>query len=149
MPTNSKVSELDHAMQAAHMWVNVVAREFDTDDREFAYGVLRGWLHTLRDRLTVEAAAHFAAALPDLIRGVFYANWKPGEVPVKCNAGAYSVRFARDANVAVQDVAKAAATVTAALMHVLPPAQIDKALDQLPEDIRDLMRPKQVRTTGH
>jgi uncharacterized protein (DUF2267 family) len=58
-----------------------VAKEFDTDDREFAYGVLRAWLHTLRDRLTVEAAAHSAAQLPDLIRGVFYAGWDPAPSP--------------------------------------------------------------------
>ena len=41
MPANTKVSELDHAMHIAHAWVNEVAKEFDTDDREFAYGVLR------------------------------------------------------------------------------------------------------------
>jgi len=58
---NMKASQLDHAMHVAHTWVNALTREFDTDDREFAYAVLRAWLHTLRDRLTVEAVAHFAA----------------------------------------------------------------------------------------
>ncbi len=65
MSTNSKITELDHSAQTARAWVNEVAGQFDTDDREFAYRVLRGWLQTLRDRLTVEAAAHFAAQLPD------------------------------------------------------------------------------------
>ena len=69
MSAKTKVSALDHAMQTAHTWINDVAREFDTEDREFAYRVLRAWLHTLRDRLTVEASAHFAAQLPDLIQG--------------------------------------------------------------------------------
>lgn len=118
MHTTSKVSALEHAMHSAHTWVNEVAREFGTEDREFAYGVLRGWLHTLRDRLSVEAAAHFAAQLPDLIRGVFYAGWDPGVVPVKLDEKAYTVRFAREANIAVQDVTKAAAAVTAALTPV-------------------------------
>ncbi|MGO8966719.1 MAG: DUF2267 domain-containing protein, partial [Mycobacterium sp.] len=54
MSAKTKVSALDHAMQTAHTWINDVAREFDTEDREFAYRVLRAWLHTLRDRLTVE-----------------------------------------------------------------------------------------------
>ena len=127
-------------MHIAQAWVNEVAKEFDTDDRgSFAYGVLRAWLHTLRDRLTVEAAAHFAAQLPDLIRGVFYAGWHPCAVPVKYNAEAYTVRFAREANISLHDVGKAAAAITAALLHFLPPAQMGKALDQLPREIHVLL----------
>ena len=128
-------------MHTAHTWVNGVARQFDTDDREFAYGVLRAWLHTLRDRLTVAAAAHFAAQLPDLIRGVFYAGWDPDAVPVKFDADAYSSRFAHEANISVQDVDKAAAAVTAAVMEFLPAALIEKVLEQLPNEIRSRMQP--------
>ena len=106
MSANTKVLALGHAMHAAHTWVSEVAKQFDTDDREFAYGVLRAWLHTLRDRLTVEAAAHFAAQLPDLIWGVFYAGCNPSAVPLKYNAEAYAVRFAREANISLQDVGK-------------------------------------------
>jgi len=142
MPAKTKVSALDHAMHIAHTWVNDVAKEFDTDDREFAYGVLRAWLHTLRDRLTVEAAAHFAAQLPDLIRGVFYAGWDPGAVPEKYNAEAYAVRFAGEANISLHDVGKAAAATTAALLHHLPSAQMAKVLDQLPSEIRVLLQPE-------
>ena len=120
MPAKMKVSALDHATHVAHTWVNDVAREFDTDDREFAYGVLRAWLHTLRDRLTIEAAAHFAAQLPDLIRGIFYAGWDPGAVPEKYDAEAYAVRFAGAANISLHDVGKAAAATTAALLHHMP-----------------------------
>ncbi|HYB36444.1 MAG TPA: DUF2267 domain-containing protein [Mycobacterium sp.] len=141
MSTNTKVSALDHAMHTAHTWINDVAREFDTEDREFAYRVLRAWLHTLRDRLTVEASAHFAAQLPDLIRGVFYAGWNPNTVPEKYDAQAYRVRFLREANISLEDVDKAAAATTAAVLHHLPPAQMNKVLDQLPGEIRSLLQP--------
>jgi uncharacterized protein (DUF2267 family) len=144
MSSKTKVAALDHAMHIAHAWVNDVAREFDTDDREFAYGVLRAWLHTLRDRLSVEAAAHFAAQLPDLIRGMFYAGWDPASVPEKYNAEAYLERFAGAANISVHDVGKAAATTTAALRHHLPPPQMEKALDQLPREIRALLEPEKL-----
>src|SRR5271165_7138898 len=127
MSSKTKVSALDHAMQTAHTWINDVAREFDTEDREFAYRVLRAWLHTLRDRLTVEASAHFAAQLPDLIRGIFYAGWNPSAVPEMYDAEAYAARFAR-------------AATTAAVLHHLPPPQMDKALDQLPREIRTLLQ---------
>ena len=139
MTTNTTVSALEHANLVAHKWVGTVAAEFDTDDFEFVYGVLRAWLHTLRDRLTVEAAAHFSAQLPDLIRGVFFAGWDPKAVPLKYDAQAYSVRFAREANIAVQDVGKAASTTTSALLRLLPAAQIDKALGQLPDNLRMLL----------
>jgi len=81
MSTATKVSALDHAAQSAHTWVCEVAREFDTEDREFAHRVLGAWLHTLRDRLSVEASAHFGAQLPDLIRGTFYSGWNPAVFP--------------------------------------------------------------------
>ena len=139
---NTKVSALDHAMHTAHTWVNDVARELDTDDREFAYRVLRAWLHTLRDRLTVEASAHFAAQLPDLIRGVFYAGWKPNAVPEKYDAEEYTVRFLSEANISLHDVGKVAAATTAAVLHHLPPAQMVKVLDQLPPEIRTLLQPQ-------
>lgn len=141
MSTNAKVSALDHAMHVAHTWIHDVAKEFDTEDREFAYRVLRAWLHTLRDRLTVEASAHFAAQLPDLIRGIFYAGWNPNSVPEKYDAHAYAARFAREANISLDDVGKAAAATTAAALRHLPPTQMDKALGQLPTEIRSLLQP--------
>src|SRR6185369_10762254 len=75
-----------------------------TEDREFAYRVLRAWLHTLRDRLTVQASAHFAAQLPDLIRGIFYAGWNPSGVPKKYDVEEYVLHFAHEANIAPDDV---------------------------------------------
>ena len=119
-----------------------MAAELDTEDREFAYRALPAWLHTLRDRLTVQASAHFAAQLPDLIRGVFYAGWNPSAVPEKYNAEEYAVRFLREANISLHDVGKVAPATTAAVSHHLPPAHMDKALDQLPTEIRTLMRPQ-------
>ncbi|MDT5231383.1 MAG: hypothetical protein QOI39_1883, partial [Mycobacterium sp.] len=95
---------------------------------------------TLRDRLTVEASAHFAAQLPDLIRGIFYAGWNPSAVPEMYDAEAYAARFAREAIIAPDDVGKAAAATTAAVLHHLPPPQMDKALDQLPREIRTLLQ---------
>ncbi|OBH35739.1 hypothetical protein A5692_11540 [Mycobacterium sp. E342] len=142
MSTKTKVTALDHAIDSAHTWINDVAKEFGTEDREFAYRVLRAWLHTLRDRLTVEASAHFAAQLPDLIRGVFYQGWNPDSVPDKYDAQAYTIRFSREANIAPDDVRKAAAATTAAALHHLPVAQIEKALGQLPIEIRTILRPQ-------
>jgi len=51
---------------------------------------------------------------------------------MKYNAEAYTVRFAREANISLKDVGKTAPVITAALLHFLPPAQMHKALYQLP-----------------
>jgi uncharacterized protein (DUF2267 family) len=48
----------------------------------------------------VEASAPFAAQLPDLIRGIFYAGWNPSAVPEMYDAEAYAARFAREAIIA-------------------------------------------------
>jgi uncharacterized protein (DUF2267 family) len=48
----SRFDAFDHMMHTAHAWLADVAAAFGTEDRRFAYRVLRAWLHTLRDRLT-------------------------------------------------------------------------------------------------
>jgi uncharacterized protein (DUF2267 family) len=59
MATNRTV--FDHAVRTADEWLASVAREFETKDQTFANRALRAWLHGLRDELTVEVCAHFAA----------------------------------------------------------------------------------------
>jgi len=51
--------------------------------RNQSYNALRAVLHALRDRLTVDETAHFAAQLPMLIRGLYYDGWDPSRVPKK------------------------------------------------------------------
>jgi len=65
MLTNS----LDRSIAKANAWMADIDKEFGADNRQLAYRVARAWLHCLRDRLTVQVAAHFAAQLPELLRG--------------------------------------------------------------------------------
>jgi len=51
--------------------------------RNQSYAALRGVLHALRDRLTVEEAAQLGAQLPMLMKGIYYDGWDPSRVPVK------------------------------------------------------------------
>jgi len=62
----------------AETWINDMREALDVEDEERAYLALRAGLHALRDRLTVEEAAHLAAQLPTTIRGVFFEGWHPG-----------------------------------------------------------------------
>ena len=64
------VENLDASIGKANAWLADIDAGFGTSDRHLAYRVLRAWLHCLRDRLSVEVAAHFAAQLPELLRGL-------------------------------------------------------------------------------
>jgi uncharacterized protein (DUF2267 family) len=94
-----EIPAFENATRLATAWVNDVADAFDTTDTQFAYRVLRAWLHALRDRLTVPTAAHFAAQLPELLRGVFYDGWNPSRVPVRLSLLEYSDHFATEAGI--------------------------------------------------
>src|SRR6185436_8264294 len=111
----AEVDALERAERTTNVWLNSVAAELDTDDRKFALRVLRAWLHTVRDRLSVNSAAKFAAQLPELLRGIYYDGWEPSRVPVKYTRDEYLARFGFEARGRLADVPKAGAAVTGAL----------------------------------
>ena len=133
------VDSLDRSIAKANAWMADIDKEFGTDNRQLAYRVARAWLHCLRDRLTIQVAAHFAAQLPELLRGVFYDGWNPSHVPVKYGAGEYVTRFARDARVHDTDVTKAARVVTAVARRHMSAGVVDEAFGLLPADLRRLL----------
>lgn len=130
------VGSLDHSIDLTNVWLADIAKEIGTEDRRVAYQVLRGWLHTLRDRLTVEVAAHFAAQLPEMLRGVFFDGWNPSKVPVKYGVDEFAARFAREANLHDTDVLAPMAAVTHCARRHMTDGAVDHALGQLPPAVR-------------
>lgn len=135
------VDSLDRSIDTTNRWLGDVASSFGTQDRKLAYRVTRSWLHTLRDRLPVTVAAHLAAQLPELLRGVFYEGWNPSKVPAKYDRDEYVARFARHAQVHVTEVPKAGQLVTSALRKHLSDGVVNEAFGVLPADIRELLEP--------
>jgi uncharacterized protein (DUF2267 family) len=128
-----------HSVQSASAWLADVAKMLDTEDRHFAYRAVRAWLHTLRDRLTVDGAAQFGAQLPELLRGLYYDGWDPSRVPVKYGPDEYVFRFAQEARIPPDEVQAVATAVARALRDHLSPGHLDSALGQLPPRLRTLM----------
>ena len=65
----------DKTIQETNLWLKDIMERLNTNDRHHAYSTLRAVLHTLRDRIGPESAAHLGAQLPMLLRGLFYEGW--------------------------------------------------------------------------
>lgn len=137
--TKTRCRSLDQALQSAQSWIDSVAEQFDTDDRDFAFRITRAYLHAVRDQLPPVDAAHFAAQLPDLLRGVYYEGWSPANVPLRISLEEMVRRFAAEAIVGENEVPKVSWAVGAAIDARV--TNLDKTLDRLRRDIRALLQP--------
>jgi uncharacterized protein (DUF2267 family) len=75
---------LETTLHKTHEWLAAISDQSHLDTHE-SYQALRAVLQTLRDRLPTDEAAHLAAQLPLLVRGIFYEGWRPSEVPFKAD----------------------------------------------------------------
>ena len=73
----------DKTLQTTNIWLNEIMDRIGPD-RQVAWKVLSTVLHKLRDRLPVELAAHLGAQLPLLVRGVYYDQFAPAQMPGDC-----------------------------------------------------------------
>lgn len=127
------------SVHTAHEWLAAVAHGIDTEDRFVAHRALRAWLHTVRDRLNVNAAAHVSAQLPELLRGIFYEGWIPSQVPVPHDVPSFLTQFARGAGVGTEEAVPLAGIVTDTLADLFSPGQLDHVLAQLPVKLRSIL----------
>lgn len=130
----------DATWQKSHHWLKELEELGRFSSEEQAYSAMRAVLHALRDRLTVDEAAHLAAELPMLIRGFYYEGWKPSHVPVAVRDREGFVESVRDQlrnNVAF-DPEEAIAAVFGLLQRKISAGEIKDVKQMLPEPIRSL-----------
>lgn len=77
------IDVFERTVQASTIWVDDVMQELGLADRHQAYHALRIVLHALRDHLPVNLSANFTSQFPMLIRGLYYENWEPANVPIR------------------------------------------------------------------
>ena len=134
-------SIIERSVEKAHVWINDMAEELDTEDHREAYRVLRAYLHGLRDRLPVDEAAQLAAQLPELIRGIYYEGWNPSSTPVKYRGFAdFLDRVADEAVLDGETQASYAVSAAAVVLkrHVSP-GEIDDIRSILPENLKPIL----------
>lgn len=141
MTTTTHIRGLDHSIELTNVWLAELAAELGSDDRHEAYRVLRAFLHTLRDRLTVEEAAELAAQLPILMRGIFFQGWQPKRTPARYRSrDEFLARFADEAGLEGESaVSFASEAALRTFRRHVSDGEVTDILAVLPEDLRELL----------
>lgn len=130
----------DSTLQKTHVWLNELQELAHLPDQHAAFQALRAVLHTLRDRLSVDVAAHLGAQLPVLIRGVFYEGWHPAGKPEKIRSREEFLGQIEEAFMGPEttDPARLAMGVFELLNHHLSPGSPEKIRQVLPREMMEL-----------
>ncbi|MFW6285773.1 MAG: DUF2267 domain-containing protein [Nanoarchaeota archaeon] len=86
------IHKFDKDLEKANKWLKDIQDKTRLSESE-AFSVFKGTLHELRDRLTPIEGAHFASELPRIIRGLFYEQWNPKNLPIKYNKSEFISRI--------------------------------------------------------
>jgi uncharacterized protein (DUF2267 family) len=133
------IEAFDHTLQLTNLWLKDLMARIGTGDRHLAYLALRTTLHALRDRLSVEEAAHLGAQLPMLVRGFYYEGWHPAGKPLKEHSKeAFLAHIETEARALDFDPEAAARAVFGLLAARVTAGEIADVKGVLPRPIRAL-----------
>jgi len=134
------ISAFERTLSTSREWLAELARLGEFEDERQAYTVLRSVLQSLRDRLTVEEAAHLAAQLPMLVKGMYFDGWAPRKnpVPLRTRESFLETVAAGLGGPDVIDPEHASRAVFALLDRRLTDGEVRHVRDLLPQPIEDL-----------
>jgi uncharacterized protein (DUF2267 family) len=139
--TLTHLNILDRSVEKTYLWIDDLAEELGTDDRQEAYRVLRAFLHALRDHLPVNEGAQLAAQLPTFVRGVFYEGWDPSRTEAHVrDVDTFLRRIAEEALLAGETEASLSVAAANRVMgrHVSS-GEAESVLRVLPGHLRDVL----------
>jgi uncharacterized protein (DUF2267 family) len=136
--TTTGVRTFDQSLETTKQWLEEVREQMGLDDEQRAFRVMRAVLQALRDRLTVEEAAQFAAQLPMLLQGVYYHGWTPAGKPRKIRGRQEFLDRVAEGLLREHDPEEACRTVFRVLQEKMTGGEIEDVKRILPESIRDL-----------
>ncbi len=136
--TTTGVRTFDQSLETTRQWLQDLQEQMGLDDEQRAFVIMRAVLQTLRDRLTIEGAAHFAAQLPMLLQGVYYHGWTPRGKPVKIRDREEFLDRVAENLMRQHNPEEACRAVFSVVARRMAPGQIENVRSILPEPIRDL-----------
>lgn len=127
-------------LQQTNIWLKELQDEMGTQSDSEIYAALRAVLHQLRDRLTVEEAAQFAAQLPTLMRGIFFESWNPARTPESYRSREAFLAGVSEKLAAHPEVDPELATmaVFAVIARHVSVGEVEEVRNMLPAGIRQL-----------
>lgn len=134
------VGTIDKSVELANVWLGEISDELNHINKEDAWACLNAVLRTVRDRVPVDEAAHFAAQLPMVIRGSFYEGWNPSQAPHKWRHRDEYLSAVRDRlpgreNVDIEETVRAVLKVVG---HHMTHEELEKLKSIHPQEVRDL-----------
>jgi uncharacterized protein (DUF2267 family) len=129
----------DRTLESTHVWLNEICNDIG-GDKQVAWKVLSTVLHKLRDRLTINLAAHLGAQLPLLVRGVYYDQFEPGKMPSEGRSREEFVAEVAEwlSDTRPVDPEEAIRSVFRVLSRHISEGQVSKVRDALPKSLRQM-----------
>jgi uncharacterized protein (DUF2267 family) len=140
--TDTGFSSFDSMVDKANKLLKEIEEAYGwpKDRRKQSYAALRGVLHPLRDRLSVEESAQFAAQLPTLVRGIYYEGWQPSETPMKMDREEFFARVRQEFPYAIEGgTEQLVRTVLRALQRHVSTGEWDDLKANLPKSLADVL----------
>jgi uncharacterized protein (DUF2267 family) len=135
----SGLDVFDRTLETTHIWLNEICTDLGPD-KQVAWKVLSTVLHKLRDRLTINLAAHLGAQLPLLVRGIYYDQFEPGKMPSEFRSRDDFVAEVAEwlSDTRPVDPEEAIRSVFRVLSRHISEGQIGKVRDALPKGLRQM-----------
>jgi len=128
----------DKTIQSTNVWLDAIMADTGAD-RRGAWAMLGAVLRAVRDQLPVDHSAHLSAQLPLLVRGAFYDQWRPADVPDRIRSrDGFLDRVRSGLSTDDVDPEAAAKAVMAALARQIDAGEARKLKEALHGDIRAL-----------
>ncbi|WP_242927787.1 DUF2267 domain-containing protein [Pontibacter vulgaris] len=127
--------------------LNAVAQELNTDDMNQAGRVFRAVLQSIRDRLPVNEAVHFAAQLPIIWKGIYFDQYEPDKVPITIRDAQAWLDYIRSKNAFAanndfqqdEEIAHAFRAVFNTLQKYISEGQLQQVKQALHQDIQEML----------